>query len=410
MLAERAGHAVIVASRSEPVGVRGVWSRFDLQEGVDLRIPSDVDVIVHLAANTAISSDEEAAMELLAAKRLLRLARAGRARFLFVSSQTSRVDAPTMYGRLKWRIEREVLSEGGCVVRPGQVYGGTPSGLFGVIVALVDRLSVLPAFFPAPKIQPIHVDDLCEGLLRLAHPQCFESRVYSLAAAEPMRFERFLSKIAEVRLRKRRLLVPVPALFVTLLLRLLGERLGNRTGLSRLQSLLDLPEMDARGDLEHISLLLREIESGLHPSGSGRRRALLREGRALLKYVLRVSPGIGLMARYARAVERLRGGASLGLPPLLLNTPAMLSLLGDVAWVDTRRQAEYQWRLDAATLLAEATPVGAARFLGAKRKGNVLDAVLWILYAGICEVGWRIIRVVTSPALRRFLKREARGS
>jgi NADH dehydrogenase len=100
----------------------------------------------------------------------------------------------------------------------------------------------------------------------------------------------------------------------------------------------------------------------------------------------------------------------MGLLPFLLNSPAMLSLLGDVAWAETRHQAEYQWRLDAATLLAEATPVGAARFLGVNRKGNALDAILWILYAGVFELGCRIICVVISPALRHFLKSEGRNS
>jgi len=36
-------------------------------------------------------------------------------------------------------------------------------GLFGTLVKVVRRLPLLPTFLPAPKIQPIHVDDLAEG-------------------------------------------------------------------------------------------------------------------------------------------------------------------------------------------------------------------------------------------------------
>ncbi len=369
-------------------------------------MPRTVDAVIHLAANTSISSDTEAGNELAAAMQLLRLSRLGGARFLFVSSQTARDDAPTLYGQLKWRIEREVLGGGGSVVRPGQVYGGTSNGLFGAIISLVDRLPMLPAFLPSPYVQPIHVDDLCEGLLRIACQDNSESRVYSLAAVEPMRFARFLSAVARVRLRKRRIFFPVPTLFVSLLSRMIGGRLSDQAGLSRLRSLFDLPVMDTRGDLERISLVLREIASGLHPSGNDRRRAVLLEGRALLAYVLRRAPRAGLLARYARAVERLRGGVSLRLPRLLLNTPVMLSVLEDSVWVDARLRAEYRWRLDAATLLAEATPAGAERFLGVNRKGGLWSATIRIFYAGICEVIWRIVRIMTSPVLRRLLTRE----
>lgn len=406
-LAEHAGHAVIVASRSRPVGSCDVWLHFDLQDGAGgVQLPDNVDVVVHLAANTAISSDAEAANELAVAMQLIRLARAGGARVVFVSSQTARGDAPTLYGRLKWKIEREVLLGGGTVVRPGQVYGGPLNGLFGAIVALVNRLPILPAFVPSPLVQPIHVDDLCDGLLRVACSKNSESSIYSLASAEPVRFSCFLAAVAKYRLRKRRMFFPVPTPVLSTLSRVIGNDLSNRVGLARLRSLFDLPVMDTRSDLKRISLVLRKIDAGLHPSGDDRRRTVILEGCALLTYVLRRKPSAGLLARYVRVIERLRDGTSLNLPAILLVHPVLLSVVTDSILGNDQRATEYRWRLDTATLLAESTPLGADRFLGMGRTSTPRRAAMQIVYAALCEAAWRIVRTVMSPVLRYLLRQQ----
>jgi len=404
-LALKRHHDVVVACRRRPSSSTASWLPFDLASDNSIRLPSVTDCVVHLAANTMSSSGFDEESEVAAAIKIIKSAQRIGARFIFVSSQSARVDAPTAYGRIKWRIEQEVLSAGGLVVRPGQVYGGELQGLFGLLVRTVRHLPILPAFLPAPKVQPIHVDDLAEGLLRIVERRVASSQVYCLATPEPVSFSIFLKEIAQSRLRGRRIFVPVPVVAINALVTILGEAFCDRMGLGRLRSLFALPTMDTASDLKQIGLVLRPLRSGMHPAGDDRRRSLLREGQALLTYLLKESPGSALLRRYVSVVERARGGRALGLPLVFLNYPLFLSGIDELAWADKFVGAEFSWRLDAATMLAEATPAGAYRFLGLGREHGMLGSLLALTNAVAGELFWRISRWLFFPLIRLTLRR-----
>ncbi len=408
-LALERGHDVAMASRQRPSSFAAAWFLFDLSSVNSVVLPTDTDVVVHLAANTTHTNCLEEECEVVAAQGLIKSAQEVGARFIFVSSQAARSDAPTAYGRTKWRIEQAVLSAGGWVVRPGQVYGGELRGLFGTLVKTVQQLPILPAFVPSPKVQPIHVDDLAEGLLRIAEGGDIPPGVYCLAAPEPVSFSKFLGEIAQSRLRCRRGFVPVPVVVINALATVLGETLRTRLGLERLRSLFDLPVMATASDLRQFGLTLRPLCSGMHPSGNDRRRCLLREGRALLAYVLKEPLSNAVLRRYVRAIEQLRGGQALWLPKLFLVFPIFLSLLDESAWADKAVGTEFSWRLDASAMLAEATPLGAYRFLGFGREHGVLGSLLSMTNALACEVFWRMLRVPFFPLVRHTLGR-AKGA
>jgi nucleoside-diphosphate-sugar epimerase len=400
-LALKHGHEVVMASRKRPISFSGSWLSFDLSSDNSFKLHAREDVIVHLAANTTHAGCLEEECEVAAAKKLIKSAQEAGAKFIFVSSQTARSDAPTAYGRTKWRIEQEVLSAKGWVVRPGQVYGGELRGLFGTLVNTVRHLPMLPAFIPAPKVQPIHVDDFAEGLLRIAERSDVPPGVYCLAASAPVSFSIFLDTIAKSRLHCWRGFLPVPILVINALAFILGKKIRTRLGLERLQSLFNLPVMETQTDLNQLGLELRPLRSGMHPSGNDRRRSLLREGQAMLSYVLKERPGSAVLRRYIRAIEQLRNGQALDLPKLFLGYPIFLSLLDDSSWTNKITSSEYLWRLDAATVLAEATPAGAYRFLG--RRHGVLHSLFSMTHAVLCEVCWRISRMFFSPLVRLTL-------
>jgi len=399
-LAMMRGHDVVMASRQQPAFPDTSWLHFDLASNEVIVLPAGTDVVVHLAADMAASNLLDEVGEVAAAQRLIKSADKAGARFIFVSSQTARADAPTAYGRIKWRIEQDVLSAGGCVIRPGQVYGGELRGLYGTLVKVVQKLPLLPAFMPAPRVQPIHVDDLAEGLLRIAERSEVKSGVYSLATSVPISFSMFLGEIAKSRLRCRRVFVPVPVVVINLFVALIGAVWRTRLGLDRLPSLFDLPAMATASDLGHLGLTLRPLPAGLHPSGDDRRRRLLREGQALLVYILKEQPGSAVLRRYVRALEGLRGGREFGLSGIFLSCPILLSLLGKASWSDAAAGEEFFWRLDAATMLAEASPAGAGRFLGLGRRHGLLSSMLSMTNALAGEAFWRLTRVFVSPMLR----------
>lgn len=404
LLASKQGHEVVAASRKPPHGAS--WLPFDLASRDPIVFPPGTNVVIHLAADTTSVAIEDSDYELLAARLLIAAAQKVAAKVVFISSQVARPDAPTAYGRTKWRIEQEVLSADGWVVRPGLVYGGCERGLFGTLVGAVRRLPVIPAFLPAPKVQPIHVDDLTEGLLRIAVRDDIEPGIVCLASNEPVSFTRFLMIIASVRLRRRRWLVPVPVILIQAVGLILGMRLRVRLGFERLNSLFDFPLMDTANDLHRLGLSLRSLHSGMHRSGNDRRRRLIYEGKALLTYLLKDRPGVSLLRRYVYALEKLRGGFPLNLPSLTLRLPIILALLDDKGFALSSRGAEFGLRLDMATVLAEATIPGARRFLDLGRVSGALTSMIRLSYPVFAEIFWRILRMLCMPFLRRSMREQ----
>jgi len=171
---------------------------FDLDSQEQISLPNGVDAIVHLAAHTSNEEDMPSDNEVRSAEMLMRAAKKNGAKFLFVSSQTAQQKSSSGYGKTKWLIEEIVLKNGGCVVRPGLVYGGDMKGLFGSIAQLVNRLPFLPQFYPSPKVQPIHIDDFILCLIRILEGENYSHRVFSLGEKKSIAFNKFLRKLSEV--------------------------------------------------------------------------------------------------------------------------------------------------------------------------------------------------------------------
>lgn len=398
-LARKRGYQVLAASRRQPAMADLPWIPFDLTSTVPIELPKGTDAIIHLAALTASAHHIGAEQELLAAQALLAASKKVSAKFIFVSSQTARPDAPTSYGRNKWRIEREVLEGGAWVARPGQVYGGEEKGLFGVIVRTVRLLPILPAFLPAPSIQPIHVDDLSAALLRIAESSDIPSGVFCLGSPHPVTFTAFLAAIAKRRIRRLRCFFPMPTALISLFSVLAANSWQVRLGFGRLRSLIELPYMETEADLQRLGLSLRSLDSGMHPSGDDKRRRLLLEGGALCSYLMKASPGIGVRRRYVRAIEQLRGGKPLDLPRISLMLPISLALLDGRGEPIGRRWEELDWRFDTALRLVEATPQGAIRFLGKVQGRGLVMSGLQIMRILIGEMFWRVLRFFIKPLL-----------
>ena len=398
-------HQIVLASRHPHDGVQQ-WVYFDLNNASSCTVPESIEVIMHLAADTS-GNDEVKLHEIDAAKALVDEASKIGAKFLFVSSQTAREDAPTSYGRTKWYIEQKVLAANGLVVRLGQVYGGPERGLFGTLTSFVQRLPVLPAFIPSPKVQPIHVDDCAEGLFKLVDHKNIKSGVYCLASPEPISFTQFLRSIANNRVRGRVFFVPVPTFLVKLTTGIIGKKLAASLGLNRLNSLLDLPLVNSVADLETIGLTLRPLSSGMHRSGNDRRCRLIQEGTALLAYILKEKPNSKLVRRYVRMVEKLRTGTALDIPAWMIRWPITLTLLdNDRASTPLWQREEFAWRIDAATVIAEASRQGAARFLGSNKTMLPLAALFRMATAVSSEIAWRLIRLVIPSSVLCFSKKK----
>jgi nucleoside-diphosphate-sugar epimerase len=399
--AQADGDTVVSASRRRTLcGIP--WIPFDLSDIEAFHPPADTDAIIHLAANTSADDEIDETEEYRAAQRLIVAARDCDARLIFVSSQAASETAPTAYGRIKWRIEGLVLGAGGTVVRFGQVYGGKEAGLFGTLVDLVRKLPVLPAFVPAPRVQPIHVDDCVRGLLALASGSANSAGLRVIGSSEPLSFTVFLRAIARHRLRRGRLFVPVPVFWMRLLVKLFSLVSPGAFGLARLASLFALPQLPPAGELGKLEL--RSLGAGMHPLGDDRRRLLAAEGMGLLTYILRTRPGRGVIKRYIRMIEALREGKPAGLPAWLYRRPFLLACLDGRSVETSPAIRELRWRIGAAMLIGEASVQGFERFLASGRSTFQPLAFAVVVMAVASEVMVRFATPCLRPVLRRVIR------
>lgn len=394
-----AGHEVLHLTRSMHKGYK-YWQHFDLTESNSVIFPSDVNVVVHLAFNPNAKNENDSFREIEAARCLVVAAKDVGAKVIFISSQAARFDSPTLYGRTKWAIERLVLDSHGVVVRPGQVYGGEELGLFGLLVDTVARLPVLPSFQPSPLVQPVHIDDLSNALLQIIDQEDMHDRIFCIAQSEPVEFTSFLKSIAINRLHVRRLFIPIPVSLVNIGSILLGERVSCSLGFSRLKSLFELPAMESVESLKSLGLTLRPLHKGM-PKNTDSLDFLQQEASAILCYLLKESPPQELVNRYIEAIEYCRSGHPLGLPRFMLQHPVLLALIDDRSFLMSDRGAEFAWRLDAATLLAEATPRGSTHFIGINSSRGAIRYAINIVYVLFMEVFWRLARILAMPLFLR---------
>jgi nucleoside-diphosphate-sugar epimerase len=360
-LAARArGHAVTILSRN-PLhvgeGVRVLdWSLGEtLPPGAIVAgMPSERQALIHLAhdwTETAPGPDE-GAVNIAGTRTLLETVRAhGLGRFVFVSSQSARADAANVYGRTKWRIEQLLTSDRETSARVGLVYGGAPRGLYGLLRRLTARVPLLPMVDPLRTVQPIHVDEVCEGLLRLAQGTPTPDGWIGLAGPDAMPFGTVLRVFARELHGRRLRVLPIPlglALFACDVLQRVP--VGPKPDRERLLGLAGTREMPCAKHLAAMGLAVVPLVTGLRREPASR-RALLAEGRALLRYVLGCRPSAALIRRYVRALPAVRESGALVLNPVARTWPALFRILEPLD-----PATAFGRRLALATSLAEASP------------------------------------------------------
>lgn len=413
------GHRVHALARQPgtlPAHEHIVPFAYAMQRPPDDRAFVGACAIVHAAADTSSQGQCADAVEERAAAYLADAAeRFGIARFIFVSSLEARADARSAYGRLKWRIECAVRPRGATAVRPGLVYGGPRAGLFGTLDALARRAPALPAFFPSPRVQPLHINDLCHALGNLvagaAGPQA-RGAVFALAQPASVTLGKCLRELAWRRHRRLPLPVPVPLALVRLAAWLFarvpgapayfGARLAGLVAL-RTKASEDVPTSGAELGVEP-----RSLPAGLGP---GRRRALVEEGLVLLRYVSGATPARATVARYAKALATHAAGRPLPLPWWCLAWPWALRLVDPRnpgnPWPAARKRRLAR-RLDIAVALAETDRTLASSFrLNGRSAGLAALGVAGQLcvegVAAILSFALRLARLATG------IGRRARG-
>lgn len=399
---EEAEHEVIAATRTNALRYKN-WIHFDLNNFELFKVPENIDLIIHLAANTkniGVDSQEE----IIAAKLLINESIKINAKFIFLSSQASSEYAYSQYGQIKWKIETAVLAANGIVVRPGLVYGGRENGgLFAQLVKMMKKSFILPSFYPALHVQPIHIDDLCIGIIRLFNAK---SKIYSLASINPIPFDVFLKEIIFTKKIGLRIFLPVPILLIKIFSCVVIRQSTLGGWLNRLLSLANTILMRTQEDLIYLNLELRDLSIGINKLKGGFRRELLLEGRIFMHYIGIRSKG-SYLRRYVRAIESCYLGVPLFMPIIFLKVPCLFSLLNlNILTFDLK--SNIQSRIDVATLLSEASIKGGLRIFGKNHEPGFWRKIAFIFWVTLTEFNRKILSIILYPVFKLLLKHEER--
>lgn len=337
-------------------------------EAVDPAIPPGEQALIHLAHDWRNRSEtgEEGGVNLEGTRALLRSARrAGIDRFVFVSSQSAREGAANIYGRVKWRIEQELdPGQGEVAARVGLVYGGKLQAMFGLLNRLAGVAPVLPMIDPWREVQPIHLDEVCRGLLLLADGA--QTGWVGLAGPVGIPFGTFLKTLAREFHGKGLPVLPVPLRLALLACDASAAvPFGPTVDRERVLGLAGTRPMDCAAQLRDLGLEVRPLEAGLRGEPASR-KALLAEGRVLLGYVLGTKPGSALLRRYVRAIAASGPVGPLPLPRMLRAAPGLARLVEPL-----RPSSPLGRRLALATALVEASPDGERALARRGRAGRV---------------------------------------
>jgi len=282
---------------------------------------------------------------------------AGVPRLVFASTTSAREQALNAYGRIKFASEERLKalphSEGHVIcARIGLVYGGPERAMYGLMSKLAG-LPVLPMIGLDREVQPIHLDEVCDGLLALAFDPPSGRQTVVLADAIPMTFGNWLRMLRRARHGRRLGLIPVP-IAIALLACDLSKAIPfvPTVDRERVLGLAGAVPMASAADLAAVGLHLRDPARALLATRPARRR-LIGECRAMLRYVAGTrlrSPGA--IIRLARAVDN---DPSFGraLPALAVRWPALLRFLEPIR---PRMHHGLSRQLHLAAMVIEALP------------------------------------------------------
>jgi nucleoside-diphosphate-sugar epimerase len=374
---------------------------FDLGLPIDAALLNGVDVVVHLGAIIHEDSQPDGAVEDLnvsGTRRLLERARErGVARFLFVSSQSAAPDSPTRYGRSKWQIEQLLTSPGEIVVKPGMVTGGAPRGVYGALLKLCRRFVVLPLVNGSAPLYPVHLDDVCDGILTIAESKEEHRGVVRIAPDRPVAFADYLKMLATARLGRPIVTARLPAAPLVW-----ANRIAARTrwlpsvqderivGLAALK-----PMRDGSSFFTQTTVSMRNVGEAL--AVEGHRRRLLLEGRTLLRYVLGRRLPAATARRYVKAVLNEHDSSPLSLPLVVCLCPRAMRLFEPVGGSPT---TTLRRRLSIAMRIAEMTPTAAPVFHN-YAGGSRITAALRLACIAVVEASLLPLRVLASLSSSR---------
>jgi nucleoside-diphosphate-sugar epimerase len=382
----------VLGRTSVPLGHKVRFERWELGDPLPvLDLHFESTALLHLAHDWRDRSTD--GINLRGTRLLLQSARARRLkRFVFVSSQSARGDALNAYGRIKYTIEQSVVGPDTVSARVGLVYGGARRGMYGLLTRLVSLSPLLLMIDPDRRVQPIHLEEVCRGLLALS-----DSGVtgwIGLAGPDLVTFGDFLKILAHEGFSSSLRIVPIPSQ-LALFAAAVSETIpfGLRIDKERILGLAGTQPMDCGQHLVSLSLSVMRLRQGLRSDPIGA-KALLSEGRVLCSFILAKRVSGSLLRRYVRAIRAVDPDPGpLLLPRLAVWRPALLRFIEPFGGPSNlARRLRMATALSAASMDALAAREASARV---SRFAQFLSILMLVA-----------VEIVAFPCRRLFVRRD----
>jgi nucleoside-diphosphate-sugar epimerase len=223
--------------------------RYALAQPLDRAALDGVETVIHAAYDLSVRGELVRAVNYDGSLPLLDglAARGGRA--VLISSLSAFEGAPSLYGQTKLELERAVLARGGCVLRPGLVFGTHAAGLFGAMLESLSSSGLAPLVGGGwQRLFVTHDLALCKLVAETTAGRVSATGPVFAAHEVPTTLRAIAREIAAARGRRLRV-IPVPSPLAYLGLRsleLTGLRLPFRSDSVRsLQSPIPLDQVAA---------------------------------------------------------------------------------------------------------------------------------------------------------------------
>ncbi len=210
------GFAVRIASRhaqqaGEGTGGQSIRADINNEASVTAAVAGAYAVVNAVSLYRERGSETFNAVHVKGAERLARQAhQAGVERLVHVSGIGA--DAQSKSSYIRSRGEGELAVQNAfpkvAVVRPAVMFGPDDAFLT-TLVTLLKRLPVYPMFGRGTaRLQPVHVEDVAEAIVRTLQPTALQPVAYELGGPQVYDYEDLLKFVAG-RLHKRRVLLPM---------------------------------------------------------------------------------------------------------------------------------------------------------------------------------------------------------
>lgn len=230
------GWAVTAMTRAPKPG----QVQFQLGEPVAADALRGADALIHCAYDfQAVEWNDIRAVNVEGSQRLFEAAKAaGLKRVVLISTISAFDGCRSKYGRAKLEIEAAASTLGARILRPGLIYGLSPGGMFGRLVAQVRTSRFVPMPGDGRQIQfTLHEDDLTDGVYRALTKEEVAAAPITLAHHAPLTFRDIIETIGA---RLGRKVVPVPTPWQAMWLALRAAELARLPMRLRSDSLISL--------------------------------------------------------------------------------------------------------------------------------------------------------------------------